>query len=388
MVAQQSNAPVSPTPTTQASRVPSIQRIANADRPPFTTFSIGSLTSRPDDVALHIDWERRTTSVTLTYNSAPHRPPLAPFAPVRNASISIPRNLEPAIAPAASLPSGRQLGAPCPRACANRSTIPPIPRLNRGLPQAQAQVQADARRHDGAQPPVHPALPREDGQGARAAAPGDVPRIGTVGPEGETAAPPAAQAPAAAPTNTPVIPRMNIRSTLATPPATAPATDPAPDVEMEEGSSPESPIVVKQEPGLASGLPAEEPRKRILHPRKKQHKIRETERYTTWYSTKSRNALPRPPHILKPARGNLYVHRHRAGVQVWLYYACAVPRRPAGAEAREGAWQVVHEGVAHPELDGYVLHLLDDGTPRWVKEASAQTYAAARRKRERMARLV
>ncbi|KAJ8496955.1 hypothetical protein ONZ51_g777 [Trametes cubensis] len=52
----------------------------------------------------------------------------------------------------------------------------------------------------------------------------------------------------------------------------------------------------------------------------------------------------------------------------------------------EVGWRMVYPGHAHPDMEGYVLHLLDDGTPRWVKESSAKTYECGRKLRRRLER--
>lgn len=37
-------------------------------------------------------------------------------------------------------------------------------------------------------------------------------------------------------------------------------------------------------------------------------------------------------------------------------------------------WQVVDEGHPHPQLDGYVLRVLDNAEPRWVTQETWRTY--------------
>ncbi|RDX45845.1 hypothetical protein OH76DRAFT_1303638, partial [Lentinus brumalis] len=100
----------------------------------------------------------------------------------------------------------------------------------------------------------------------------------------------------------------------------------------------------------------------------------------------------------------LYVHGHRRGVQAWMYCSTAREgegtrngnwnengeseqgdslRRGKGASERE--WRRTYEGQEHPDLDGYVLHFLESGAPRWVRNVSAKAYEKAQRKRMAMA---
>ena len=47
-------------------------------------------------------------------------------------------------------------------------------------------------------------------------------------------------------------------------------------------------------------------------------------------------------------------------------------------------WERILKWQTHPFLEGYVLHLQEDGSPAWVKEASAQKAAAAKNKRSKL----
>lgn len=53
--------------------------------------------------------------------------------------------------------------------------------------------------------------------------------------------------------------------------------------------------------------------------------------------------------------------------------------------AQTGGWERVRKGHEHPYLDGYVLHLVDSGQPRWVKRGTAMNYAKQSRLRREAA---
>ena len=115
-----------------------------------------------------------------------------------------------------------------------------------------------------------------------------------------------------------------------------------------------------------------------------------------------------PPHAElkpRPAHGDLFVHHHAPArgkrQRVWIYEvappAATADGDKGGAKGgglrllreprrREGVWREAFvPGEPHPsaDMDGYVLHLLDDGRPRWVKQTSADLYARRTRTRER-----
>ncbi|KAH9903367.1 hypothetical protein C8Q73DRAFT_785955 [Cubamyces lactineus] len=454
-------------------RTPSITLVnTSADNAAVTELSIGRLTTRPDDLTLSIDWERRTTSVTLVYNCSSQRASQGAAAERRNTTaVQIPRrssNLVDAAAPPTRATS------PCSRGCreggasrAPRNLIP-VPQLN--LPTSptleSAIGQALSGERDSSTPYIP--LPRRNVVQAQRAAARAMAR---------------AEAPSPQPETEPAIGRASApRSSAPTPapPTPAPAVAPTATVALETTATPTTParpaqggqgsargavrsaasaarnaaaatttasptshtvrvkaeIVTHGDPNDSSSTPT----KRVitLHPHKQFRKIRGTNRLTTWYGpTESLNRLPAPPHILSPRRGNLYVHKHRAGVQIWMY-VCPPRERvdiPAGAAAGAGAevgsasagtrggvrtrqrgadadgdvrmpdaasatgereaervvdeevgWRMVFPGDAHPDMEGYVLHLLDDGTPRWVKASSAKSYEGGRKLRRRLRR--
>lgn len=97
--------------------------------------------------------------------------------------------------------------------------------------------------------------------------------------------------------------------------------------------------------------------------------IRETQHKTTWYASSSPTYLLEPPSIPKASLGHLYVHTAaNDDRQVWVYN-------------RAGRWQKAQRRHCHPYLNGYVLNILSNGEPRWVKRASAVKYDTEAKKR-------
>ncbi|RDX45847.1 hypothetical protein OH76DRAFT_926096 [Lentinus brumalis] len=142
--------------------------------------------------------------------------------------------------------------------------------------------------------------------------------------------------------------------------------------------------------------------KKALHPERHRYKIRGTKRYARWYATKSALPIPAPPEWLRPTHGFLYVHQHKRGAQVWMYYAPDRVRRGEGPSSdavtgtgtraplrllslvsmgttvEDGRWVKAEEGLEHPGMEGYVLLMTEDDEPRWVKRASARNNRRAR----------
>lgn len=105
--------------------------------------------------------------------------------------------------------------------------------------------------------------------------------------------------------------------------------------------------------------------------------IRNTDQHVIWYHTEAQRRLDGPPaHLLTPRHQSLYVHRYRDDTQVWMYLA----------SKHGGRWTRIHPGYEHPDLEGYELHLIDTGAPRWVKNASARGYENVQRERAQVAR--
>ncbi|KAI0697664.1 hypothetical protein C8T65DRAFT_21299 [Cerioporus squamosus] len=103
---------------------------------------------------------------------------------------------------------------------------------------------------------------------------------------------------------------------------------------------------VKTEPQIAAPMV----RKKALHPERHRYKIRGTKRYARWYSTKSALPIPAPPDWLRPTHGFLYVHRHRRGAQVWMYYAPDRVRRGEGPSSTGRApLRLVSTGIQEEE---------------------------------------
>ncbi|KAI0649889.1 hypothetical protein C8Q79DRAFT_1006217 [Trametes meyenii] len=400
-----------------------------------TEFSLKGLASgaRPDDVLLRIDHARRTTAVTLIYSHGPNgdlslpfpyvppsRPPFPfPIAPLRTHALNDVSSPYPSLfhcrnahgqvtndtaAPInlARLPN--RSSSPCARGCPERigggrtQTTIPVPRPGHAGEGEDGRAPPLPRRSTQTAPPLGPSVVRSPERAAAAS------QAGSTGPASMTSARPtaAATAPSTSSANTAV------QST------TRPAVGTLVAVKVEKGATSALPDALDAaRPALA--------RKRsttVLRPHRHTHKIRNTTKRTTWYGpTESARALAAPPDGLRPARTWLYVHRYRAGAgtQVWMFIGAGTglgSRRALlpsssstsstsvgegegegeGEEGSEGegqgGWRVVYPGHRHPDLEGYVLHLLDSGEPRWVKEASAKTYACGKKLRQRMARYI
>ncbi|KAI0697660.1 hypothetical protein C8T65DRAFT_743139 [Cerioporus squamosus] len=125
-------------------------------------------------------------------------------------------------------------------------------------------------------------------------------------------------------------------------------------------------------------------KQRRLFPERRQFKIRGTDRHVIWYKTADHAALKAPPtHLLRPQQHALYVHTHPRGVQAWMYCP-RIGREGAGGRDIASEWRRTCEGQEHPDLGGYVLHFLESGAPRWVRNLSAKAYEKAQRKRKAM----
>ena len=109
--------------------------------------------------------------------------------------------------------------------------------------------------------------------------------------------------------------------------------------------------------------------------RKGKWKIRGSDEYTYWYTSESETMIKEPPSILRPKHTQLYVHRanNTKTTRIWMYFA---------DNGRKGAgrWERIRRWHEHPSMEGYVLHLLQNGEPRWVKEGSARNYAKLSRR--------
>ncbi|KAI0332249.1 hypothetical protein GY45DRAFT_514092 [Cubamyces sp. BRFM 1775] len=453
---------------------PSITLVnTNADNAAVTELSIGRLTTKPDDVTLSINWEERTTSVTLVYNSVLSRASQGATADRRNTtSVPIPRR--PSSLVEAAPPT--RAASPCSRGCreggASRgqtrnpipvpqldlptsptlasaigqalngdrdSSTPYIPLPRRNVVQAQRAAAAARARADALSPAPQPE--REEPAGERERVETPVPLAPVPAPDAAPAAASVAAEGAATPV-TPARPAQDShRSTRGAPRSVASAARKAAAAAATTTTSPTShtirvkaEIITNGDPNDSSSTPTK--RSITLFPYKHHTKIRGTSKHTTWYGpTESHSRLPAPPQMLNPRHGHLYVHKHRAGVQMWMYVCPPpLPAAPGGAGASavnvsagiavagarsrvrtrqsaadedvpmadasagaaqatgheeaegEAGWRMVYPGDAHPDLAGYVLHLLDDGTPRWVKASSAKSYEGGRKLRNRLRR--
>ncbi|KAI0752752.1 hypothetical protein C8Q80DRAFT_1303021 [Daedaleopsis nitida] len=125
-----------------------------------------------------------------------------------------------------------------------------------------------------------------------------------------------------------------------------------------------------------------------IKPELRAHKIyRSAVDYADWYASESERTIVEPPWDLRAWHGLLYLHRAResGSLRIWMYF---VPGYEAGTRARRrtlgagaGRWERIRKGHAHPFLEGYVLHLVFSGGPRWVKRGTACMYAKERRRR-------
>ena len=99
------------------------------------------------------------------------------------------------------------------------------------------------------------------------------------------------------------------------------------------------------------------------------------------------------------------MHRHEGGLRVWMWFNDAQCPRDAspssaveqgteergarGARARpSGRWERIHSGHAHPTLEGYVLHVLEDDRPRWASLSAVRQYQKKMRMKARMGALL
>ena len=128
-----------------------------------------------------------------------------------------------------------------------------------------------------------------------------------------------------------------------------------------------------------------------------------------WYRTSARHAIRAPRAGLRAEHGFLYLHRHKGGLRVWMWFddaqwprdrsslsptsssSSAVEQREQreqrGAHA-SGRWERIHSGHAHPTLEGYVLHVLEDDRPRWASQSAVRQYQKKMRMKARMRALL
>ena len=100
-----------------------------------------------------------------------------------------------------------------------------------------------------------------------------------------------------------------------------------------------------------------------------EYTIRDTPEKTVWYSSRAPTYLLDPPAVALASLGHVYVHTTpNLDQQLWLF-----------THAR--CWEKVHLGHPHPCLKGYVLHVLSNGEPRWVRRETYVKYTTEARKR-------
>ncbi|KAI9065202.1 hypothetical protein FKP32DRAFT_504059 [Trametes sanguinea] len=427
----------------------------------MTALSLGRLGSRPDDIVMHVDWERRTTTVTLSYHHGRNRPPqhvVFPGAALPNQNDILTNAGDIATSPTHNINTVNNDAAaqttvglgqtpdrnasPCERGCQERgvpASPPSSPRRDR-IPVPQLDLPAPDRRLSDiglsdlgiattsttatastSTPRSIPPLPRRNRPSVPAAV--TTTSANAVPTSSPPAIPRSPSSAAAPPTNSHVQPRdaPATPSTSSRPPMPTSSSSSSSPVKIEKSPAKKEKKPSARDDTSRPGLPRKRdlssllgpPSSKILRPYRQSRKIRSTKSYTTWYGpTESSGPLPAPPDILSPCHAFLYVHKHARGTQVWMFHsarrtamlsssassASCQGEGPAGVapETRrepdaepvkgKGRWKLVYPGFPHPDLAGYVLHLLDDGQPRWVKEASAKTYAGGQRRRQRMAR--
>ncbi|OSD08122.1 hypothetical protein PYCCODRAFT_1463358 [Trametes coccinea BRFM310] len=99
-------------------------------------------------------------------------------------------------------------------------------------------------------------------------------------------------------------------------------------------------------------------------------KIRGRKDQTWWFASRGTTYILEPGDT--PARfGDLYVHTtSNFDHQIWL-------------RERDLKWRKITLLHPHPYLAGYVLHMISNGEPRWVRSATIRTYDGRQRKAER-----
>ncbi|OSC96435.1 hypothetical protein PYCCODRAFT_1429094 [Trametes coccinea BRFM310] len=152
---------------------------------------------------------------------------------------------------------------------------------------------------------------------------------------------------------------------------------PAATQQPQNGSCPSVPLAeaqssgsrVEEGPAIGSGRMTSSEVKITRHGLK----IRGRQDQTVWFSSRGTTYILEPKDV--PARfGDLYVHTtSNFDQQIWL---CD----------RDLTWHKVTLLHPHPYIAGYVLHMVSNGEPRWVKSATIRTYDGRRKKADREAR--
>ncbi|RDX45868.1 hypothetical protein OH76DRAFT_1486014 [Lentinus brumalis] len=121
-------------------------------------------------------------------------------------------------------------------------------------------------------------------------------------------------------------------------------------------------------------------KEKMLYPEKGSAIIRNSKKRTHWFKSVFHKALPKPPMELKPRPSHhLWVHHYDVNKkQIWMWDEVSGEESEGGTPKYD--WKKVREGIAHPHPSlnaTHVMHIVDDGTPRWV---------LARSRRERLIR--
>lgn len=125
-----------------------------------------------------------------------------------------------------------------------------------------------------------------------------------------------------------------------------------------------------------------------------EHGIRSRTERVAWHTSSTPGPIAVPPLAATAVDlADIYQHSHASGIQLWV---CTQTRAKPGphvslvtdetspeihAQPSEPTWVVAMEGYPHPYIKGYVLHILVNNEPRWVKSETIRTYKGKEKKR-------
>lgn len=86
---------------------------------------------------------------------------------------------------------------------------------------------------------------------------------------------------------------------------------------------------------------------------------------TMWRTVAQEESISNPPESLKCSTGDLFIHRNPStkSQTCWMY-------------GRNGTWELVKEGAAHPFIPDRVLHFRHNDDPSWTTRATMKTSKA------------
>ena len=103
--------------------------------------------------------------------------------------------------------------------------------------------------------------------------------------------------------------------------------------------------------------------------------MRHIQEKTVWYWSSADDLLAKPVAIPSTRLhfGDLYIH-YASGQrkQIWMRTA-------------DGQWEAIKMYHPHPYLSGYVLNIISNGEPSWVKATTIRTYEGRKKKQQREA---